>query len=137
MRTGMEWVKQFYSKQHEWAGVYDGGVTETHRKNAAIVQRLAGGKIGRLLELGAGGGQNTAAAADLGYSVIAIELVELGPSLRVRTPSECEPRTCLESFTLVLPNQLTSTRPSGQSTEDAGLDALRMRSHGLTVRTEH
>ena len=74
----MEWVKPFYSKQHEWAGIYDGDVAETHRKNAAIVQRLAGGWIGRLLELGAGGGQNAAATADLGYSVVAIELVPSG-----------------------------------------------------------
>jgi SAM-dependent methyltransferase len=74
----MEWVKPFYSKQHEWASVYGGDVTETHRKNAAIVHRLAGGRIGRLLELGAGGGQNAAAVADLGYSVVAIELVPSG-----------------------------------------------------------
>jgi len=74
----MQWVKQFYSKQHEWAGVCDGDVADPHRKNAAIVQRLAGGRIGRLLELGAGGGQNAAAAADLGYSVVAIELVPSG-----------------------------------------------------------
>ena len=74
----MDWVKPFYSKQHEWAGVYGGDVADTHRKNAAIVRRLAAGRIGCLLELGAGGGQNAAAAADLGYSVIAIELVSSG-----------------------------------------------------------
>lgn len=78
IETGMEWVKQFYLKQHEWAGVYDGDVAKIHRKNAAIVQDLAGGRIGRLLELGAGGGQNAAAAANLGYSVVAIELVPSG-----------------------------------------------------------
>ena len=75
MKPDMEAVKQFYAKQNEWAGVYSGDVTEAHRKNAAIVHRLAGGRIGRLLDLGAGGGQNAAAAADLGYSVVAVELV--------------------------------------------------------------
>ena len=65
MKPDMEAVKQFYAKQNEWAGVYSGDVTEAHRKNAAIVHRLAGGRIGRLLDLGAGGGQNAAAAADL------------------------------------------------------------------------
>ncbi|MCL0034396.1 class I SAM-dependent methyltransferase [Dehalococcoidia bacterium] len=74
----MEWVKLFYSNQHEWAGIYNGDVAETHRKNAATLQRLAGGRIGRLLELGAGGGQNAAALADLGYSVVAIELMPSG-----------------------------------------------------------
>jgi hypothetical protein len=32
----MEWVKRFYSKQHEWAHIYDGDVTDTHRKNASV-----------------------------------------------------------------------------------------------------
>ena len=72
MKPDMEAVKRFYALQNEWTGVYDGDVTEAHRKNAAIVHRLAGGRLGSLLDLGAGGGQNAAAAADLGYSVVAI-----------------------------------------------------------------
>jgi len=71
----MSWVKDFYAKQDEWAGVSRDPITEMHRRNADAVQRLAGGKIGAVLELGAGGGQNAAALADLGYSVTAIELV--------------------------------------------------------------
>jgi SAM-dependent methyltransferase len=69
------WAGDFYAKQDEWAGVSRDPVTELHRKNADIVYRLAGGKTGNALELGAGGGQNAAALADLGYSVTAIELV--------------------------------------------------------------
>ena len=58
MKPDMEAVKRFYALQNEWTGVYDGDVTEAHRKNAAIVHRLAGGRLGSLL--------------DLGYSVVAI-----------------------------------------------------------------
>jgi len=71
----LAWVRDFYTKQDEWAGVSRDPVTDMHRRNADIVHRLAGGKIGKVLELGAGGGQNAAALADLGYSVTAIELV--------------------------------------------------------------
>jgi SAM-dependent methyltransferase len=78
METSMEWVREFYERQNEWAGVYVGDVTETHRKNGAVLQRFAGGRIGSLLDLGAGGGQNAAAAADLGYTVTAVELVPSG-----------------------------------------------------------
>jgi len=69
------WVRDFYAKQDEWTGVSRDPITDMHRRNADLVQRLAGGRIGRVLELGAGGGQNAAALADLGYSVAAVELV--------------------------------------------------------------
>jgi len=69
------WARDFYAKQDEWAGVSRDPVAYVHRRNADLVQRLAGGKLGRVLELGAGGGQNAAVLADLGYSVTAIELV--------------------------------------------------------------
>jgi len=75
MTQDMERVKRFYERQNEWAGVYSGEVTDAHRKNAAAILRLAGGRLGRLLDLGAGGGQNAAAAADLGYEVTAVEIV--------------------------------------------------------------
>ncbi len=71
----MKWARQFYAKQNEWIGNYMGNITTAHRKNAAIIQRLSGNKVGRLLELGSGGGQNAVAVADLGYSVVTIELV--------------------------------------------------------------
>ncbi len=79
MKFDRDRVARFYARQNEWVGVYDGDVAERHRKNAAIVHRLAEGRLGRLLELGAGGGQNAAAAADLGYSVVAVELI---PSIK-------------------------------------------------------
>lgn len=69
------WVRAFYAKQDEWAGVSRDPITDMHRRNADLVRRLAGGRIGRVLELGAGGGQNAAALADLGYSVTAAEVV--------------------------------------------------------------
>lgn len=71
----MKWVKQFYTKQNEWIGNYEGDVTAVHRKNATVIQRWSSNKTGSLLELGSGGGQNAAAAADLGYSVVAVEFV--------------------------------------------------------------
>ncbi|KQC12318.1 MAG: hypothetical protein APR63_02950 [Desulfuromonas sp. SDB] len=71
----MYWVKEFYLKQQEWANVYGGGITEYHRKNAELVKNTAQGKLGDILELGAGGGQNAAALAELGYSVTAVELI--------------------------------------------------------------
>ena len=69
------WVGDFYTKQDEWAGVSRDPVSGMNRRNADLVHRLTGGKIGAVLELGAGGGQNAAALADLGYSVTAVELV--------------------------------------------------------------
>ncbi len=69
------WARDFYAKQNEWADVSRDPITDMHCRNADLVQRLAGGRIGRVLELGAGGGQNAAALADLGYSVTAVELV--------------------------------------------------------------
>jgi len=68
-------VKSFYAKQDEWAGVSRDPIGAIHRQKADIIQRLTGGKVGKVLELGAGGGQNAAALADLGYLVTAIELV--------------------------------------------------------------
>lgn len=70
----MEWVETFYARQDAWLGVYTGPVSETDRKRAATVGRLAGpGK--RVLELGAAGGQTSFALAEAGHSVVAVELV--------------------------------------------------------------
>lgn len=71
----MEWAEQFYTRQGEWTGVYAGDVTERDRERVTAIERLAGPGVKRLLELGAGGGQSAAAAADLGHSVTAVELV--------------------------------------------------------------
>src|SRR3712207_4816546 len=62
----MEWVEAFYAKQFTWlAGDYLGEVQDHHRARAATVVRLTGPPPGRVLELGAGGGQDAAATADL------------------------------------------------------------------------
>ncbi len=44
---GGSWVRDFYAKQDEWAGVSRDPVTDMHRKNADLVHRLAGGKTRR------------------------------------------------------------------------------------------
>ena len=70
----MDWVKSFYEKQHQWANVYADNVEADHRdKSESIV--LPGRRAPyRILELGCGGGQMTAALADLGHSVTAVDL---------------------------------------------------------------
>jgi SAM-dependent methyltransferase len=75
MKLNLDALRRFYEQQNAWVGAYSGEVTERHRENAAVVYRLAGGRLGRLLELGAGGGQDAAAAADLGYWVVAVDIV--------------------------------------------------------------
>jgi SAM-dependent methyltransferase len=72
----MDWVEEFYRLQDKWAGVYSGEVSEHHREKAATIPCRSGLTSGRVLELGAGGGQMAAATADLGYVVTAVELVE-------------------------------------------------------------
>lgn len=55
------WVRDFYTKQEEWAGVSRGPVTDAHRRNAALVHRLTAGRVGKVLDSGTGGGLNAAA----------------------------------------------------------------------------
>ena len=71
----MEWVEAFYSKQYEWGHFFDAGIGEHHHEKARLIEQLAGDGIKHILELGAGGGENAATAADLGHSVVAVELV--------------------------------------------------------------
>jgi SAM-dependent methyltransferase len=72
----VEWVESFYTRQYGWiADHYLGDVHEQHRDLAATMARLAGPPPRRVLELGAGGGQNAAAAADLGFDVVAVDLL--------------------------------------------------------------
>lgn len=72
----MQWVKAFYEKQQAWTSLYTGEITDHHRQNVCKVQWLAGPPPLTLLELGAGGGQFARAAADRGYEVTAIELID-------------------------------------------------------------
>jgi len=74
--TGMtmqKWVREFYAKQAEWAGVYLGDVEERHRRKARWVWSVIGPPPKLVLELGAGGGQDAVALAEEGYSVVAVE----------------------------------------------------------------
>lgn len=71
----MDWVPAFYERQYallDEAGAWD--VDPMHQERAASVQDLAAPPA-RVLELGAGGGQMAAVLADLGYQVIANELL--------------------------------------------------------------
>jgi SAM-dependent methyltransferase len=70
----MDWVEAFYTRQNEWSGCYMCPVEERDRERVAAMQRLVGSGKKRILELGAGGGQTAAAAADAGHSVTAVEL---------------------------------------------------------------
>lgn len=71
----MEWILDFYDKQNLWSGIHKEEVSEGHREKAQLIEEFAGSGTKRILELGAGGGQNAAAMADLGHTVVAIELV--------------------------------------------------------------
>ena len=69
-------AKHFYARQYGWLGDLEGDLLhESHRQNARLVRELLGRPPGRLLELGAGRGENAVAAAEIGFSVTAIEIV--------------------------------------------------------------
>jgi len=70
----MDWVKKFYTKQDEWAGTYGEPVGAQHREKAAHVEIFGEARSLRVLELGCGGGQIASAIADLGHSVVAVDL---------------------------------------------------------------
>lgn len=71
----VDWATEFYSRQNEWCGVYSGDPGDSDHQAAADLTRLLGAGRKRILELGAGGGQRAAAAADAGYTVIAVEIL--------------------------------------------------------------
>ncbi len=71
------WTRDFYAKQAEWGGVYRGDVTQWHRRKAARARAILGLPPQRILELGAGGGQNAVALSEQGYKVVAVEQVPL------------------------------------------------------------
>lgn len=71
----MDWVPAFYSRQYELLGDdASWQIQSVHRERASVVQALVAPPA-RVLELGAGGGQTAAALADLGYDVVANELL--------------------------------------------------------------
>ncbi len=69
----LSWTRDFYAKQAEWSGAYWGEVEERHRRRADWVRTILGEPPRSVLELGAGGGQNAVALAELGYEVLAVE----------------------------------------------------------------
>lgn len=71
----MRWVVEFYERQQELGRVYGGAVLEYHREQARAVTKRLGNGPKRVLELGAGGGQNALALAELGHDVTAVEIV--------------------------------------------------------------
>jgi len=78
----LDWSAEFYRKQSQWLGVYDGSVSASDRSRAAALKKYPGTS---LLELGPGGGQFAVAAAQEGFSVTAVELVpELAEQCRRR-----------------------------------------------------
>ena len=84
----MDWVRDFYTKQNVWGeGVYDREISSEDRKRAASVAACLERKTGRVLELGAGGGQTCAALADLGFHATALELLPL-PIAQAQTFAE-------------------------------------------------
>lgn len=70
----MDWVRTFYDKQDEWTGCCRGEIEEFHRERASRVERALSGRPGRVLELGCGGGQTAAAIAELGHTVVAVDI---------------------------------------------------------------
>jgi len=69
--------QNFYGKQAAWSGAYRGDVQDRHRRKAAWARTIIGEPPGRILELGAGGGQDAIALAEEGYEVTAVELEPL------------------------------------------------------------
>jgi SAM-dependent methyltransferase len=69
----MAWVKDFYTKQDEWTGMYSTVTEGSHREQAESVSRRLSGRPGRILELGCGGGQAAMALAEAGHAVIAVD----------------------------------------------------------------
>jgi SAM-dependent methyltransferase len=69
----MDWALEFYTKQNQWSGVYEEAINEGHRLKANWIAELTGPGKKRVLELGAGGGQVSAAMAELGHTVVAVE----------------------------------------------------------------
>lgn len=72
----MDWVKEFYTAQNEWFGVYLVEIEENHRERAILINSMTDSKPKKILELGAGGGQTSIALSELGHEVSMIELLE-------------------------------------------------------------
>ncbi|MFC1522012.1 class I SAM-dependent methyltransferase [Elusimicrobiota bacterium] len=97
----MDEIKDFYSKQNKWSGCYTCEISQYNRDRAANIERLIGPGRKSILELGAGGGQNAVACADLGYDVTAVEFVpELAENITqsARVPRKGALRVICDDF---------------------------------------
>lgn len=72
-RYSTAWVKHFYTQAAKWWGP-DAGVPGLEQARTHTIERLCGPGPKKILELGAGAGATSAALADLGHTVVAIEL---------------------------------------------------------------
>ncbi|MBE0634838.1 methyltransferase domain-containing protein [Candidatus Bipolaricaulota bacterium] len=70
----MDWVSTFYKKQHLWGNVYSGAIERWHRDKAESIVLPDRQSPYRILELGCGGGQEAIALAELGHTVVAIDM---------------------------------------------------------------
>ena len=68
-----DWISDFYDQAHDWWGD-DPQEPGVHPARVQTVARLCGPGPLRILELGAGGGNTSAALADAGHIVTAVEL---------------------------------------------------------------
>lgn len=76
----MSWVADFYHHQYTWSSLHLSPVSEFHRGRVEKLSQWAGEGAKRMLELGAGAGQQAAAFAEAGHEVVAVELVEIAAS---------------------------------------------------------
>ena len=67
----------FYKFQNEWSFIYFRDISDNDFDRVKWVKRITDKKVGRLLELGAGGGQFSVAASLLKYQVTAVEIEKI------------------------------------------------------------
>jgi SAM-dependent methyltransferase len=70
----VDWVPDFYSTTGRWWGAAESALTERDHARAATIGRLGRPPPADLLELGCGYGNSAAAAADVGYRVVGVDI---------------------------------------------------------------
>lgn len=84
----------FYRKQNEWSKFYYRDVNDTDFEKVRWVKEKSTHSISKILELGAGGGQFSIAAAKNGYAVTALE-IQLQFTTHIKKIKEDESLTTL------------------------------------------
>lgn len=135
----MEWIESFYTKQDEWSGCYTGPLSAQDHERAQIVTTTLTDRRGRVLELGAGGGQSALATAKQGHEVTAIELVTRNAAHARTLISHADPGTLRiieDNFsTLALPETfdiICYWDGFGVGSDDQQRELLRRIAHWLT-----